>query len=276
MRGPLWRLIPDTHEAGSGARRKEERVRRRTLLAGAALVAVPLLMMRAGAPREAALAFAEIPGLPGFRFLDGGSVSAPLRDPFAGLRAPGDPPQPEPLARDELCAALFGPEPLPPGTVPVASFSDYYCPYCRDLTVRLAARADPALRLTWHELPLLGDASEAAARAALAADLQGAYAAFQARLLRATFQPTDAYLADLAVSLGLDRAAPPCRCARRGRRPPPRRLCPRGGDAWHRCHPGSRRRTHARPQAPSPTTASTPSSPSSARKGLHPADPRMR
>jgi 2-hydroxychromene-2-carboxylate isomerase len=204
MRGPLWRLIPDTHEAGSGARRKEERVRRRTLLAGAALVAVPLLMMRAGAPREAALAFAEIPGLPGFRFLDGGSVSAPLRDPFAGLRAPGDPPPPEPLARGALCAALFGPEPLPPGTVPVASFSDYYCPYCRDLTVRLAARADPALRLTWHELPLLGDASEAAARAALAADLQGAYAAFQARLLRATFQPTDAYLADLGVSLSLD------------------------------------------------------------------------
>ena len=111
---------------------------------------------------------------------------------------------PEPLAPGALCAALFGPEPLPPGTVPVASFSDYYCPYCRDLTVRLAARGAPGLRIAWHELPLLGDASEAAARAALAADLQGAYPAFQARLLRAAFQPTEAYLADLGTSLGLD------------------------------------------------------------------------
>jgi protein-disulfide isomerase len=88
--------------------------------------------------------------------------------------------------------------------VPVASFSDYYCAYCRDLTVRLAARDDPALRIVWHELPLLGDASDAAARAALAADLQGAYAAFQARLMRAVFQPTDDYLAEVGRSLHLD------------------------------------------------------------------------
>ena len=179
-------------------------MRRRTLLAAAAVVTVPLLMMRAGLPREEAFAFADIQDLPGFRFLDGGSVSVPTGDPFAGLRAPGDPPPPQPLARDELCTALYGPEPLPPGTVPIASFSDYYCPYCRDLTVRLAARADPTLRIAWHELPLLGDASEAAARAALAADLQGAYPAFQTRLLRAAFQPTDAYLADVGGSLGLD------------------------------------------------------------------------
>jgi 2-hydroxychromene-2-carboxylate isomerase len=175
------------------------------LIAGAAVAAVPLLMMRAAAPREEDLVFADMPGLPGFRFLDGGGVSAaPLRDPFAGLRAPGDPLPPRPLARDALCAALFGPDPRPPGTVPIASFSDYYCPYCRDLTVRLAARSDPALRIAWHELPLLGQASEAAARAALAADLQGAYPAFQARLLRASFQPTDAYLADVGSSLDLD------------------------------------------------------------------------
>jgi 2-hydroxychromene-2-carboxylate isomerase len=197
--------LPDTHETGSGARRKEERVRRRTLIAGAAVIAVPLLMMRAVAPREEELVFADMPGVPGFRVLEGGGASAaPLRDPFAGLRAPGDPLPPAPLAPDTLCAALFGTEPRPPGTVPIASFSDYYCPYCRDLTVRLAARADPALRIAWHELPLLGPASEAAARAALAADLQGAYPAFQARLLRASFQPNDVYLADVGSSLNLD------------------------------------------------------------------------
>ena len=179
-------------------------MRRRRMLAGAALLAVPLLAMRAVTPREPAFAFDDIPGLPGFRRLEGGAVSTPLADPFAGLRAPGEPPPPTPLPASDLCAALFGPGPPPPGTVPVASFSDYYCPYCRDLTVRLAARAGPDLRVTWHELPLLGDASEAAARAALAADLQGAYPEFQARLLRAAFQPTEAYLTDLGTSLGLD------------------------------------------------------------------------
>lgn len=179
-------------------------MRRRTIIAAGVIVAVPLLMMRARAPQEDSFAFADIPGLPGFRQLDGGAVSASLRDPFAGLRAPGDPLPPEPLPPAKLCAALFGPAPSPPGTVPVASFSDYYCPYCRDLTVRLAARQDPALRVVWHELPLLGEASEAAARAALAADLQGAYPAFQARLLRARFQPTDEYVAEVGHSLNLD------------------------------------------------------------------------
>lgn len=179
-------------------------MRRRTFLAAGVVAAVPLLMMRALRPAAEGFAFADIPGLPGFRHLDGCAVSAPLGDPFAGLRAPGDPPPAEPLPPGALCAALFGPAPLPPGIVPVASFSDYYCPHCRDLTVRLAARDDPGLRIVWHELPLLGDASAAAARAALAADLQGAYAALQARLLRARFQPTESYLAEVGQSLGLD------------------------------------------------------------------------
>jgi predicted DsbA family dithiol-disulfide isomerase len=179
-------------------------VRRRTIIAAGFVVAVPLLMLRALRPTEDAFAFAAIPGLPGFRHLDGGAVSAPARDPFAGLRGPDDPFPPVPLPAGALCAALFGPAPVPAGTVPVASFSDYYCPYCRDLTVRLAAREDPGLRIVWHELPLLGEASDAAARAALAADRQGAYPAFQARLLRARFQPTDEYVAEVGRSLNLD------------------------------------------------------------------------
>jgi predicted DsbA family dithiol-disulfide isomerase len=174
------------------------------VLAGAALLAAPVIGLGAWAPREDGFAFAPVPGAPGFRRLEAGAVSAPLGDPFVGLREPGAPPPPEPLPPAALCAALFGSP--PEGTLPVAAFSDYYCPYCRDLTARLAARADLGLHLAWHELPLLGDASAAAARAALAADLQGAYPAFQARLLRASFQPTDAYLADLAHSLGLDPA----------------------------------------------------------------------
>jgi protein-disulfide isomerase len=175
------------------------------MLAGALLLAAPLLAVRACAPREGALAFRDIPGLPGFRRLADAAPATPMAAPFAGLRAPGEPPPPL-LSPGEVCEALFGAAPPAPRTVPVAAFSDYYCPHCRDLTVRLARRAGPDLPVTWHELPLLGEASAAAARAALAADLQGAYPAFQSRLLRAAFQPTEAYLVDLATSLGLDPA----------------------------------------------------------------------
>jgi predicted DsbA family dithiol-disulfide isomerase len=181
-------------------------MRRRAILAGAILVAVPLLATRVLRPREEEFVFSEIPGVPGFRRLDAGRVSDALGDPFVGLRAPDAPPPPRPLPPEALCSALFGTEDLPAGSVPVASFSDYYCPYCRDLTARLAARTGPDLHISWHELPLLGAASEAAARASLAADLQGAYPEFQARLLRAAFQPTDAYLAELGQALGLDTA----------------------------------------------------------------------
>ena len=180
-------------------------MRRRTAIAGLALLAAPLIAVRAIAPRDDAFAFSEIPGLPGFRRLESGEVSGPRMDPFLGLRAPDAPPPPRPLPPGELCAALFGDAPPPgAGTVTVASFSDYYCPYCRDLTARLAARAGTGVAVVWHELPILGDASAAAARAALAADMQGAYAAFQARLLRTSFQPNDAYLTELGRSLGLD------------------------------------------------------------------------
>lgn len=181
-------------------------MKRRTILGGVALLAAPVILFQAVSDRRgsAEFAFAPIPGLPGWRRLDAGGVSAGAIDPFAGLRAPGGAPPPAPLPARDLCAALFGSPPV--GTVPLAVFSDYYCPWCRDLTVRLAAREDPGLHLAWHELPLLGEGSLAAARAALAADLQGAYPAFQARLLRASFQPTEAYLTDLARSLGLDPA----------------------------------------------------------------------
>ena len=146
--------------------------------------------------------FEPIPDLPGFRRTGGGAVtSGALSDPLIGLDT-GRPPVPR-IETDRICPALF--RDRTPGTVPVASFSDYYCPYCRVLTRELAAReAAGRITVTWHELPLLGDASRLAARAAMAADRQGGYAAFHARLMRAQFQPNPAYLADLSASAGLD------------------------------------------------------------------------
>jgi protein-disulfide isomerase len=92
--------------------------------------------------------------------------------------------------------------------VPIASFSDYNCPICRVTTRRIAGAApvrDGTARVTWHELPILGETSVLAAKAALAADNQRAYAACQDRLLRSAFQPTDGYVDALASDLGLDR-----------------------------------------------------------------------
>jgi protein-disulfide isomerase len=147
---------------------------------------------------------------PGFRRLGGGATSGGF-DPFVGLGgrdAPTGPGIDPDSLRADLCGALFGAPPAP-GTVPIAAFSDYYCPFCRVLTRRLAAmesQPGSTVRVTWHEWPLLGANSMLAARASLAADRQGAYAAFQAALSRGGFVATPAFLADVAGRAGIDPA----------------------------------------------------------------------
>jgi predicted DsbA family dithiol-disulfide isomerase len=149
--------------------------------------------------------FAPLADPPGFRRLAGGATSGGI-DPLAGIGGGGPAPEAvDPTAlRAQLCRALYGGTP-PAGVVPVASFSDYYCPYCRVLTGTLAAiEADGGVRVTWHEWPLLGATSEVAARAALAAERQGAYPEFQAALMRGGFIPTPAFLESLAARIGVD------------------------------------------------------------------------
>lgn len=60
------------------------------------------------------------------------------------------------------------------------------------------------MRITWHEWPRLGPTSLSAARARLAADMQGAYAAFRTRLMRGRFVATPEYLEILAQDIGVD------------------------------------------------------------------------
>jgi protein-disulfide isomerase len=151
------------------------------------------------------LDFAPLDDPPGFRRLGGGEVSGGF-DPFVGIgRGTAPPVADEAALRADLCRALFGAAPPPPGRVPVASFSDYFCPFCKLLTRRLAAlEVEGAVAVRWHEWPLLGEASETAARAALAADLQGAYARFHAAMMRSSFLPTPAVLEDFARRTDLD------------------------------------------------------------------------
>ncbi|WP_091846838.1 DsbA family protein [Palleronia pelagia] len=68
----------------------------------------------------------------------------------------------------------------------------------------LAEERDSDVRISWHELPLLGEGSDRAAKAALAARRQGAYVAFQEALWTTPFQPTRDYLLRLSDSIGID------------------------------------------------------------------------
>ena len=171
--------------------------RRDLLLIGAGLAGVAAAwQMWIGRPQP--LAFTELEDLPGWRMLEGGQVSAPGGADFLTLGQGTD--RIEPLPRADLPAVLYGE--TDPSTLAV--FSDFFCPYCRVLTARLAARPD--LSVTWHELPLLGPASEVAARALIATDLQGAYAPFTAALLQRGFRPSRAHMAQVADSIGLDGA----------------------------------------------------------------------
>lgn len=63
------------------------------------------------------------------------------------------------------------------GDVTVTMFTDYSCGYCRASLAdvdRLIA-ADKGVRVVWREIPILGPASEKAARVALASAKRGAY-----------------------------------------------------------------------------------------------------
>ncbi len=144
----------------------------------------------------------------GFRRMAGGASSIG-GTAFVGLDSPSNETADLPLSavRNDICRALYGAGFLRGGVVPIASFSDFYCPYCRVQTQELADLADRlAGRITvvWHELPLLGDTSVLAAKAALAAKQQDAYVRFQERLLSSPFRATEGYLKALSHTLGIE------------------------------------------------------------------------
>jgi predicted DsbA family dithiol-disulfide isomerase len=146
----------------------------------------------------------------GFRRITGGDSSSGF-DLFVGLEEGPDAEMVETTdqVRTRLCETLYSAGEGDAGVVPVASFSDYNCPYCRALTIRLSQIEDTSfgsVQISWHELPLLGEASLMAAKAALAAKRQGAYVAFHKRLMRTPFRTTPEYLEVLAEDIGVDKA----------------------------------------------------------------------
>jgi protein-disulfide isomerase len=92
------------------------------------------------------------------------------------------------------------------GDISLVEFFDYQCPYCKRVQPALErlAEKDKGLRLVYKEFPILGPASVVAARAALAARLQGKYAAFHAAMMARTGHITDQTVYEVAQSVGLD------------------------------------------------------------------------
>jgi protein-disulfide isomerase len=92
------------------------------------------------------------------------------------------------------------------GDVTVVEFFDYACPHCKNVarTVKQLLREDTNVRLVYKELPVLGDASVSAARAALAARAQDKYVAFHDALMSTPPPLNEATIFRVAGQVGLD------------------------------------------------------------------------
>ncbi|MER8705347.1 DsbA family protein [Mesorhizobium sp. M1088] len=92
------------------------------------------------------------------------------------------------------------------GNVTMAEFFDYNCPYCRQVAPIMAQAAanDPQLRIVYKEFPILGPDSVFAAKAALAAQMQGKYAEFHKALYDAKSRVNETIVLRIAAEIGLD------------------------------------------------------------------------
>lgn len=182
---------------------------RRVFLSGGAIAVLGAIFYKVfPTVFETPLEFEELDAPEGFRRMAGG-LSSFGYDPFFGLETGSDPSADRVFlhVKTDVCTSLFGPEPVAEDVVQIASFSDYYCPYCRVLTqrlLRLEAESGGMVQITWHELPLLGEPSKLAAKAAIAARKQGAYIKFHQRLMKTFFRVNPKYLEAISDSIGVD------------------------------------------------------------------------
>lgn len=96
----------------------------------------------------------------------------------------------------------------PQGDTVLVEFSDYNCGFCRKAAPEVAAflASDPGVRLVIHEIPIFGDGSHYAARAALAAQAQGKYPQFHQAMLAMRGKAEQASVLRVAREVGLDIA----------------------------------------------------------------------
>lgn len=95
----------------------------------------------------------------------------------------------------------------PNGNISVVEFFDYNCGWCKravDEMVKLT-KADPNIRVVMKELPIFGENSAFAAKAAMASIAQGKYWEFHTALMKER-QVTKDNTLDIAKKVGLDVA----------------------------------------------------------------------
>ena len=94
----------------------------------------------------------------------------------------------------------------PKGEVTVVEFFDYRCGFCKRVAnaVTQLQKDDPRVRIVYKNFPILGEASELAAKAALASNAQGRYQTFHEALLAAKGELTKEQVLHIATEVGLD------------------------------------------------------------------------
>jgi protein-disulfide isomerase len=94
----------------------------------------------------------------------------------------------------------------PHGDVTLVEFFDYRCGFCKRAAsaVTQLKKEDPKVRVVYKDFPILGEASELAAKAALASTTQGKHQTFHEALLAAKGDMTKEQVLHIAAEVGLD------------------------------------------------------------------------
>jgi protein-disulfide isomerase len=97
----------------------------------------------------------------------------------------------------------------PNGKVTVTEFYDYRCPHCINIAPKVVAliQSHPDVRFVFKEMPIFGETSEHAARAAMAAKAQGKDYVGLYEAFMSTRGLTDDDIDRIAASKGIDIAA---------------------------------------------------------------------
>lgn len=94
----------------------------------------------------------------------------------------------------------------PDGDIAIVEFFDYRCPYCKSVAGSVVdlVEADGNIRFVLKEYPILGADSEFAAKAALAARMQGKYRELHMAMMDFKGKVTSDDVRRLAAGVGLD------------------------------------------------------------------------
>ena len=92
------------------------------------------------------------------------------------------------------------------GTITLYEFSDYNCGYCKRVfePIQQLVRDNPDVRLVIKEFPILSQSSLVAAKAAIAAEIQGKFGDYHIAMMTYRGQITDAVVMRMAAQAGVD------------------------------------------------------------------------